>query len=189
MDPQQPTESLPQVPPPAPPTPPVPLQSTPKNEGYFARLYSGRLSRKGYWLGILLLMAVPLGILFASALLNFVAGLFGYSYFQTDAQGTPIKNPLFDSIYIILTLIMCLYLLVILPFMFSLPIRRLHDLDKPGILYLLVFAPIGNIIMPIYIAFFPGTQGDNQFGPRPLPSVSLKHDILKFKDKTQPAGS
>lgn len=43
-------------------------------------------------------------------------------------------------------------------------IKRLHDLNKSGWLYLLGFIPLVNIAFAIYLIAFPGTQGDNRFG-------------------------
>ena len=45
-------------------------------------------------------------------------------------------------------------------------VRRLHDTNRSGMLYLLVFTCIG-IIPLIYWATLDGTAGDNQYGPDP----------------------
>lgn len=47
-------------------------------------------------------------------------------------------------------------------------IRRLHDLDKSGWWYLLVFVPIVGALILIFFFIQPGTRGGNQFGPDPL---------------------
>jgi len=46
--------------------------------------------------------------------------------------------------------------------------RRLHDLDKSGWWMLLLFVPLVNILFYIYILFFKGTEGPNQYGEDPL---------------------
>ncbi|WP_455264784.1 DUF805 domain-containing protein [Phascolarctobacterium sp.] len=46
--------------------------------------------------------------------------------------------------------------------------RRLHDLDKSGWWMLLLCVPLVNILFYIYILFFKGTEGPNQYGEDPL---------------------
>ncbi|WGL15469.1 DUF805 domain-containing protein [Microbulbifer bruguierae] len=48
----------------------------------------------------------------------------------------------------------------------SVYIRRLHDLGRSGWWSLLMFVPLLNFILIIYLLFFPGTDGINSFGPR-----------------------
>ncbi|MCO5222871.1 MAG: DUF805 domain-containing protein [Thermomicrobiales bacterium] len=43
-------------------------------------------------------------------------------------------------------------------------IKRLHDLDKSGWLYLLGIIPIVSFFFALYLIFFKGTEGDNQYG-------------------------
>ena len=43
-------------------------------------------------------------------------------------------------------------------------IRRLHDTNRSGLLYLLVLTGIGGIVLLIW-ASEPGTVGENQYGP------------------------
>ena len=43
-------------------------------------------------------------------------------------------------------------------------IKRLHDLNKTGWLYLLGIVPIVNIFFALYLIFIKGTEGDNQYG-------------------------
>ncbi len=57
--------------------------------------------------------------------------------------------------------------------MVALGVRRLHDLDKSGWLWLVLLIPIVNIILTIYMMFFPGTSATNRFGPRPMPNTAL----------------
>ena len=54
-------------------------------------------------------------------------------------------------------------------------VKRLHDLNKTGWLYLLFFIPLVNIGMLIWVGFFKGTNGPNQYGPDPITEkVTLK---------------
>ncbi len=45
--------------------------------------------------------------------------------------------------------------------------RRLNDLNRSGWWFLLFLVPVVNLLMAIYLIFFPGTQGSNNFGPEP----------------------
>ena len=45
-------------------------------------------------------------------------------------------------------------------------IRRLHDLDKPGVFILLSCIPLVNFYL-LYLLTQEGTKGDNQYGPDP----------------------
>jgi uncharacterized membrane protein YhaH (DUF805 family) len=45
--------------------------------------------------------------------------------------------------------------------------RRLNDLNRSGWWFLLFLVPIVNLLMAIYMVFFPGSDGDNSFGPAP----------------------
>jgi uncharacterized membrane protein YhaH (DUF805 family) len=45
--------------------------------------------------------------------------------------------------------------------------RRLNDLNRSGWWFLLFLVPIVNLLMAIYMVFFPGSNGDNKFGPAP----------------------
>ena len=45
--------------------------------------------------------------------------------------------------------------------------RRLNDLNRSGWFFLLFLVPIVGFLLAIYMMFFPGTDGDNKFGPAP----------------------
>lgn len=47
-------------------------------------------------------------------------------------------------------------------------VRRLHDLDLSGWWMLLLCVPLINLFFAIYIYFFKGTEGPNQYGEDPL---------------------
>ncbi|MCW8125469.1 DUF805 domain-containing protein [Microbulbifer halophilus] len=59
---------------------------------------------------------------------------------------------------------------VSLVFGLSLYVRRLHDLDQPGIWVLLLVLPLVNLGLMIYLLFFRGTDGANQYGPETTPN-------------------
>jgi uncharacterized membrane protein YhaH (DUF805 family) len=47
-------------------------------------------------------------------------------------------------------------------------VKRLHDLNYSGWLYLLVFVPIANLVLIILLLAGKGTAGPNKFGEDPL---------------------
>ncbi len=51
-----------------------------------------------------------------------------------------------------------------------LSIRRCHDINKPGWFVLLLFVPLVNIGIGLYLLFAKGTDGPNPYGPDPLQS-------------------
>jgi uncharacterized membrane protein YhaH (DUF805 family) len=46
--------------------------------------------------------------------------------------------------------------------------RRLNDLNRSGWWFLLFIIPVVNLLLAIYLIFFPGTDGSNKFGPAPV---------------------
>lgn len=48
--------------------------------------------------------------------------------------------------------------------------RRLNDLNRSGWWMLLFLVPVVNLFLAIYLLFFPGTEGANNFGPAPAPN-------------------
>lgn len=50
-------------------------------------------------------------------------------------------------------------------------IRRLHDLNHSGWMYLLFLIPIVNFFFGLYLLFARGTYGDNSYGPDPLQAL------------------
>jgi uncharacterized membrane protein YhaH (DUF805 family) len=125
----------------------------------------GRIPRKGFWLGFLVLMVITWileFILFAI----FGVGLMG----NIDPSATPeaqaaAASAMFGKMMVplgILTLLLlwpsiCLYA------------KRWHDRDKSGWWSLILLIPfIGGIWMLIELGFLRGTDGPNRFGPDPI---------------------
>jgi uncharacterized membrane protein YhaH (DUF805 family) len=46
----------------------------------------------------------------------------------------------------------------------ALGIKRLHDMDRPGIFAAALFIPVLSIIAFVALCLFPGTDGPNQYG-------------------------
>ena len=45
--------------------------------------------------------------------------------------------------------------------------RRLNDLNRSGWWLLLMLVPLVSLLVTIYMVFFPGTDGENEFGAEP----------------------
>jgi len=56
----------------------------------------------------------------------------------------------------------------------ALAVRRLHDLDRSGWWFLLVFIPIVGFIILIVWACTKGTEGPNRFGPDRLAELAAR---------------
>ncbi len=53
--------------------------------------------------------------------------------------------------------------------------RRLNDLNRTGWWFLLFLIPIVNLLFVVYLVFFPGTDGLNDYGAAPAPnSIGVK---------------
>lgn len=116
-------------------------------KSYFVRWndFKTRSSRSEYWWATLF-----------STLVNLVSQLVNEAI---------TSNPSALSLTIaILVLILLIFMMIA---SLALVIRRLHDLDKSGWWYLLIFTIIG--IIPLIIWFCSkGTEGQNRFGENPL---------------------
>ena len=65
-------------------------------------------------------------------------------------------------------------LLTLIP-MLALNVRRLHDIDRSGWWFLLVFVPVIGWVILLIWACTQGTAGPNRFGADPLPSAIPAH--------------
>ena len=103
--------------------------------------YDGRLNRKRYILRSLALFLVVFVVAFIVTLIG------GMRYGSLLASGVSMIG-LVPSV--------------------MLTIRRLHDLDRPAWWVIGAFIPVANLVLSVYILFFQGTPGPNQYGPDPL---------------------
>ena len=75
------------------------------------------------------------------------------------------SNP--PALILTISILVLIFLIFMMIASLALAVRRLHDLDKSGWWYLLVFIIIG--IIPLTIWFCSkGTEGENRFGENPL---------------------
>lgn len=120
---------------------------------YIKKLFSGRIGSLGYLLG------------------NLFAYLF---YLLFDYIGVYFSGNM------ILEWLSIVGLLFMIVFSFSLAVRRLHDLDKSGLMSLLLFIPFINLIITVYLIFKQGSNGNNQYGKPPRDYKYLVQDIFSL---------
>ena len=116
------------------------LQCITKNYANF----SGRARRKEYWL------------FYLAYIISFLIAI----VFDTSMG-------LFDEVSGFGPIVAILYLASFVPSL-SVGVRRLHDTDRRGWWYLIVFIPLIGFIVILVFFCLKGTEGSNRFGPDPL---------------------
>ena len=117
--------------------------------------FSGRSRRLEYWMFTLFYILVI-------ALLVILAVAFDPSW-QTGVVGDEDLGAASAAVLIVLGLFA---LGSIIPSI-AVAVRRFHDQDKSGWMYLLSFIPyVGGIIVLVFMCF-DGTPGENSYGPDP----------------------
>jgi uncharacterized membrane protein YhaH (DUF805 family) len=103
--------------------------------------FSGRVSRLAYFLAGLFLAVIQAFLLYRLTLVpeESAAGQFWASLFWIAVVISIWSNV-------------------------ALGIKRLHDMDKPGIFAVALFIPIVSILAFLLLCLFPGTDGPNQYG-------------------------
>lgn len=117
-------------------------------QDYFS--FEGRLNRKPYIIRSFIIFAA----MFILFLLSYI--LFGNEY---GYSSTP--EDICDTLVVLAAIVANL----------SISVRRLHDLDKTGWLFLINFVPLLNVALEVYLIFVKGTEGPNQYGPDPLQNI------------------
>lgn len=111
--------------------------------------FSGRARRKEYWMFTLvntIIITVLYAILMSS--IDMYTG-------EVSSLGS------------IVGIIIGIYSLAIIVPSLAVTIRRFHDQDKSGWMFLLAFIPaVGGLIVFVFMCL-EGTKGDNRFGPDP----------------------
>lgn len=111
--------------------------------------FDGRSRRQEYWLFTLLQAGVYILVLV----------VMGMSIAMSDG-----RNAGLPAVFVLLLVL--LYLGLIIPNI-AVTIRRLHDQDKTGWLYLLNFIPYIGWLIVMVLMCLDGTRGPNQYGPDP----------------------
>lgn len=138
---------------------------------FFARYtdFQGRSRRSEYWWVVLF---------------NLIIGLVGGLLIGLTG-GAGLETGDLNPVSMILIGILLLYVLAIIIPSIALFVRRLHDINQTGWIYLgLVIAgliPLLNLIAAvaqIVIALIPGTAGPNKYGPDPKDPAGSAGDVF-----------
>src|SRR6266568_1275190 len=187
------------------PTPPVIvpqlINDIPK-PSFFTRLFSGRLNRQNYYLGSTFFVLIPL-ICFIIVIFNILLSpsTFAMPYLDPNNPSV-IVTPKVSIISLVTTpsnelwtTLGILFFVISLPFVLSLQIRRLHDLNLSGWWWMVNFGsllPLYGVFssgitltqpgtffwisetvgliascFSLYVSLWPGTKGPNKYGDRP----------------------
>jgi uncharacterized membrane protein YhaH (DUF805 family) len=198
-------------------SPPQPhfLNEKPK-PGYFSRLFAGRLNRQNYIVGSTVLVLVPI-ICFMVVLFNILLNPNAFSMPYLDPNNpTNIVTPQVSIMSLLDTpankiwsALGIIFFILSIPYVFSLQIRRLHDLNLSGWFWLVNFGSllplysmfssrsliakpdaffwISEIIglvasfFSLYVSLWPGTKSVNSYGEPPLPRSSFLGDVMQVK--------
>lgn len=123
--------------------------SSADKEAVFKELFftsEGRLNRKSYIYRSFFLSIV---LFVVQGILSFAADTFGA----------------LDLLFSIIAFVLGIFQLAANIMM---GVRRLHDLDKSGWWMLLLIVPLVNLFFCLYLLFFKGTDGPNEYGDDPL---------------------
>ena len=121
--------------------------------------FKGRASRTEYWMFTLVQIAI-------------VIAFFGVMVLDgLNGQAGPVSGA--AAIGLILFV-----LIHVLPNI-AISVRRIHDFDTTGWLYLTVFVPFIGGFMPIVFGCISPTDGPNQYGPDPRGGATLE-DLNAF---------
>lgn len=118
--------------------------------------FSGRSRRREFWMFQLLnviVVAVFMVLIFASI-----------PWSGIGEPGAPPEQP-GPLFWVGFSLAMLWALGTLIPGI-AVQVRRFHDQDKTGWLWLLNFLPFGGFIVLVFMCF-EGTRGDNSYGPDP----------------------
>jgi uncharacterized membrane protein YhaH (DUF805 family) len=119
--------------------------------------FNTRISRSEFWWGYLgsFIAAILVGIIVAVVYISVALSV----NFPIEERGLDIAAAPFQIFFYIAGL--------------SLTVRRLHDLNKSGWWFLIVFTIVGVFVI-IYWQCLKGDEGDNRFGPDPLGTSTVE---------------
>lgn len=122
--------------------------------------FAGRSSRTEFWLFFLVFYAVLAALVGVPIMAMGAANVFELG---AEPSGAMLATFIPAGL---------LVLAAIMPSI-ALAVRRLHDSDKSGWLYLLTFIPYIGWIFFLIFGFLPPTRGDNRFGHDPRVNAEL----------------
>lgn len=122
---------------------------------YISNLFKGRLNRRNLLLGLASSMSV----------------LFIFMALATSVfQGTDLSG--------ILGIIWIVLFISAIIFNISLQVRRWHDLGNTGLMVIVNFIPLINIITVLEVFLKAGQPQDNKYGKAPSRKIKYPQDIL-----------
>ena len=126
--------------------------------------FKERTSRSEYWWGYLFSVIFSFSIGF---IISFAAAVIGVEEGSTTTG--QLQLPVLGLLQLPLTLFLVIAGL-------SLSVRRLHDIDRTGWWFLIIFTIIGIFVL-IYWACKKGDEGENGFGSNPLGSEPVESAV------------
>jgi uncharacterized membrane protein YhaH (DUF805 family) len=133
-------------------------------------VFSGRASRREYWMFALIVFAIMVACFLLDPLLGVyvLPGVFKTGS-SAELNGTVLASQSHDGIGILTAIS---YLVHLIPG-FAVAVRRIHDGNKSAWTMLLALIPLVNFYI-FYLLCRQGTQGPNSYGPSPLRPVQMR---------------
>jgi uncharacterized membrane protein YhaH (DUF805 family) len=138
-------------------------------------VFSGRSSRREYWMFALMVLLIMLACVILDPLLGIyiLPGVFKTST-SAELNGSVVAASQHDGIGILMAIA---YVVHLIPGL-AVAIRRFHDSNKSAWNMLLALIPLVNVYL-LYLLCRRGTQGPNNYGPSPLRPVELRPAALR----------
>jgi uncharacterized membrane protein YhaH (DUF805 family) len=127
--------------------------------------FRGRATRREYWFFIVQLYTVFFLTAFVTGLL--VAMLFPD---QVESKTVDVSAGI---------VILLLVVLLLIPYL-SASVRRIHDHDKSGWMFMLILVPLVGWIFYLIMMLTPGTDGTNGYGANPRDRLDTAEDVSKI---------
>ncbi|QIG79597.1 DUF805 domain-containing protein [Stakelama tenebrarum] len=130
--------------------------------------FEGRSTRREYWLFALLQLIIAVGVAFLQAMFTPGGGemVAGPGAYPGGDPFAPAAAPASPASLLLMGLYGLYTLAMIIPSI-AVGIRRLHDSDRSGLWYLILFVPLIGALVMLVFTLLPGTEGENRFGPDP----------------------
>jgi uncharacterized membrane protein YhaH (DUF805 family) len=137
-------------------------------------MFSGRLNRISFLLGLLYAIVPVLCAIVLYAIVTLIFGVGG--------AGANIIRTILD---LVIYIVGAAGVILILLAQFSLVARRWHDINQSGWLTLLQLVPYLGFLIPLILLFIPGTTGSNKHGD-PQNSKGFKAVLFGSKATVPP---
>ena len=112
--------------------------------------FSGRARRKQFWLFLLVMLIITWIAMFVDTVTGVAIPL--------EIMGQMVGIGVFYTVVV---------LALVLPTL-AVTVRRLHDTNRRGWWYFILFVPFIGWIWILVLLCLKGTEGENRFGPDPL---------------------